>query len=410
MMLSTVYTTLVWTISFLFTCYAGYYFAVALFGLRKEDPIPEAAPTRRFAVVVAARNEEAVIGHLVESLLAQDYPRELFDVIVAPNNCTDHTAQAAAQAGATLFHCTAPVRSKGEVLTQVFDHLLTQPYDGFCVFDADNLVDPGFLRAMNNALAKGARLAQGYRDSKNPHDTPISGCYSIYYWMINRFYSRARGQLGLSAIVNGSGFMVSASLLREMGGWHTYTMTEDIEFTTQCILRGERAMWVPQVVTYDEQPLPFAQSWKQRKRWSTGMIQGTALYLGPLVRRALTRKDPAAADHAVFFLMPVMTVLLVISALAGGIHWLAASPALLFPRTQVFFQLFFSLSTAILSAFAVVVLEKKLHPAIWKGILFYWVYLLSWIPINLLCLVKRTTTWEVIPHTRSLSFSRLNGR
>ena len=98
------------------------------------------------------------------------------------------------------------------------------------------------------------------------------------------------------------------------------------------------------------------------------------------------------------------------SALAGGIHWLAASPALLFPRTQVFFQLFFSLSTAILSAFAVVVLEKKLHPAIWKGIFFYWVYILSWIPINLLCLVKRTTTWEVIPHTRSLSFSRLNGR
>ena len=195
-----------------------------------------------------------------------------------------------------------------------------------------------------------------------------------------------------------------------MGGWHTYTMTEDIEFTTQCILRGERAMWVPQAVTYDEQPLTFAQSWKQRKRWSTGMIQGTALYLGPLVRRALTRKDPAAADHAVFFLMPVMTVLLVISALAGGIHWLAASPALLFPRTQVFFQLFFSLSTAILSAFAVVVLEKKLHPAIWKGIFFYWVYILSWIPINLLCLVKRTTTWEVIPHTRSLSFSRLNGR
>lgn len=407
---SSILTTLAWTMSFLFTCYAGYYFAVAVFGLGKNRPIPSAKPSHRFAVVIAARNEEAVIGHLVESLAAQDYPRELYDIIVAPNNCTDNTAGAAQEAGALLFHCTSPVRSKGEVLTQVFDHLLTQDYDAFCIFDADNLVDPGFLRAMNDALAQGANLAQGYRDSKNPHDTPISGCYSIYYWMINRFYSRARSNLGLSAIINGSGFMVRASLLRRMGGWHTYTMTEDIEFTTQCILEGESVTWVPQAVTYDEQPLTFAQSWKQRKRWSTGLIQGTSLYLAPLLCRAATRRDRTALDQAIFFLTPAMSVLLTFSVLVAGVNWLTAFSMPLFPRTQIFLHLFLSFSTSSLSALAVVLLEKKAHRQIWKGVLFYWIYLLSWIPLNLLCLVKKTTTWDAIQHTRSFSFSHLSGR
>lgn len=136
--------------------------------------------------------------------------------------------------------------------------------DAICVFDADNVVDPGFLSAMNHAWCAGARAAQGYRDSKNPHDTVISGNYSIYYWMVNRFYSHARNAVGLSAIVNGSGFMADLGLLREMGGWNTLTLTEDIEFTTKCILRDVRVEWVPQAVTYDEQPLTFAQSWRQR--------------------------------------------------------------------------------------------------------------------------------------------------
>ena len=48
-----------------------------------------AAPRTRFAVLAAGRNEEAVISGFVRSILAQDYPRELFDVYVLPNNCTD---------------------------------------------------------------------------------------------------------------------------------------------------------------------------------------------------------------------------------------------------------------------------------------------------------------------------------
>ena len=82
-----------------------YFACIALFALKRRRRYPKAAPATRFAVVVAARNEEAVIGNLVESILDQNYPAHLRDVYVVPNNCTDYTAAAATAAGARILHC-----------------------------------------------------------------------------------------------------------------------------------------------------------------------------------------------------------------------------------------------------------------------------------------------------------------
>ncbi|MDD4796766.1 MAG: glycosyltransferase family 2 protein, partial [Eubacteriales bacterium] len=222
----------------MFAAYATYYVVFAVLSLKKRAPFAPAAPRHRFAVLIAARNEAQVIGQLVDSLHKQAYPKELFDIIVVPNNCTDDTAGVARRAGARVLQIHAPVRSKGEVLSQAYRQLQKGPaqYDALCVFDADNLVDSGFLAAMNDALCAGVRVAQGCRDSKNPYDTYMSSCYSIYYWLVNQFFNQARTVVGLSAMINGSGFMVSWSLLEQMGGWNTLTMTEDLEFTAQCVL------------------------------------------------------------------------------------------------------------------------------------------------------------------------------
>ena len=83
------------------TLYLVYFAGVIVLGLfRKNREFPAAAPQKRIAAVIAARNEAGVIGEAVRTLLAQDYPRELFDIWVIPNNCTDDTAGAAQAAGA----------------------------------------------------------------------------------------------------------------------------------------------------------------------------------------------------------------------------------------------------------------------------------------------------------------------
>ena len=95
--------TLFFILSLCLKVFTVYFAAVALFALRRRKQYPRTAPKTRFAVVVAARNEEAVIGDLVYSVLNQDYPPELRDVYVVPNNCTDFTEAAAAASGAGII-------------------------------------------------------------------------------------------------------------------------------------------------------------------------------------------------------------------------------------------------------------------------------------------------------------------
>lgn len=174
------------------TLWGSYYLLVGLMSWRRPMEYGRHPASTRFAVLVPARNEELVVGSLINTLLMQDYPPELYDIWVVPNQCTDHTALAARRFGAHVLECTVPVKSKGEVLRFAWERLAHRGYDAVCVFDADNLADPQFLREMNNAYRAGARVAQGFRDSKNPYDSVVSGCYSIYYWMMDRLHNGGR--------------------------------------------------------------------------------------------------------------------------------------------------------------------------------------------------------------------------
>ena len=405
-----VFTRIVMICSILLGIYALYFGAIALVGLfRRTKAIPAAAPQKKFACVIAARNEALVIGNLVDSLYAQNYPADLFEVIVAPNNCTDETEAIARQHGARIFLAQGTIRSKGEVLTQIVDDvLLRENFDAMCVFDADNLVDKNFLQRMNDALCNGAQAAQGFRDSKNPEQSAISGCYSICYWMLNRFYNGARATLGLSSLVNGSGFAVTTDLLRKLGGWHTCTMTEDYEFSAQCAIAGGRVDFVPDAVIYDEQPLTFVQSWRQRRRWTTGSLQGLQTYGSTLFREMILRRSVVCLDMYLTFLTPFVQ-------LAGAVLGLVGTILLLMGKGFVIGSIFFNgvvaaliltlggmllscLGTAAAATVTVLLKKENLHGMGW-GIAAFWMFALSHMVLTLLSFVKQENIWRPIAHT-----------
>ncbi len=403
-----------WTISVILIVYLSYYVFVALFALKRLKVTSDHAPKNKFAIIIAARNEANVIGNLVESLKNQKYPSEIFDIWVVPNNCTDETRAIALRSGAKIIDCTIPVHSKGEVLSFTFDYLSDKgfKYDAFCIIDADNLVDRDFLKQMNNMLCKGSRVAQGYRDSKNPTDSIVSSWHSIYYWTINRLYNHARNALGLSAIINGTGFMVSASVLEELGGFRTFTMTEDIEFTSICAINNIKIDWAPKAITFDEQPITFKQSWNQRKRWSTGILQCLYRYTVPLIIAGVKLKKFRCFDTMLLLWAALFQILSLVSFVLILILTAFGSRYDLFPQTDVYFRMFVSfdgsvISGAMLSLF-VVLLEKKDVRKMFKGIITTWGFVASWIPINIICLFHRSNKWEEIEHTRSLNLSDMD--
>ena len=265
--LSTFQQVLIWVINIFWV----YQFIISVTSLIKFKEKPLLIDKKhRFIIALPANNEETVIGNLIKSLKMQDYDKDLFDIYVIADNCTDNTAKIARENGAIVYErFDETKKTKGYALNWFLSKMKIKKddYDALLVFDADNIVDKNFLNVMNKKLCQGEVLVQGYRDIKNPTDTWVSGGYAIFYWTMNRLYHLARYNMGLSPLINGTAFMVKWDMLIDEG-WNTKTLTEDIEFALINISKGVKLGWAKDAIVYDEQPLTFKQSWKQRERWS----------------------------------------------------------------------------------------------------------------------------------------------
>mgnify|MGYP004647008895 CR=1 FL=1 len=377
----------------IFKLFSLYFLVVSLFCLCRRKKFVDCTAKRRFAVLIAARNEERCIAGLIESLRAQQYPRELFDIWVLPNNCTDHTAEAAQCAGAEVMEMPSSVRSKGAALQYAANALLhdSRHYDAFCVFDADNEADSAFLDEMNQALSRSV-IVKSRILAKNRMQAGISACYEIYFCTANRFLNRAREALGLSARVIGTGFAIRRELLEELGGFPCRTLTEDAELYAACLAHGVRIGYCEAAVTYDEEPVKWYASLVQRRRWMSGIMQVSRLMLPRLFRNFLRRPSLNCLDgmlQLAFPFLQALTPFFTLAAfLAGGIS-LQSLPV----------SLISAYAGSLAVAAAALALEKRLDVQLTSGILLYPVFMACFLPLQTLALFKAQTVWHEIRHS-----------
>lgn len=277
--------------------YQGVFFLVGI--LRGEVRLPPAKRRHRYAFFIAAHNEEAVIANLVRSIKEQDYPSELIDIFVVADACTDDTARVAREAGAIVYERNDLARKgKSWVMDYGFDRILNEypgRYEAFFIFDADNLLSRDYVSIMNDAFDQGYLALTSYRNSKNYGSSWISSAYATWFLREARFLNNARMICGTSCAVSGSGFLVSAKIIEGMHGWDFHTLTEDIQFSTFCAVHGVRIGYAP-AEFYDEQPVTFAASWKQRMRWTKGFYQVFFTYGSQLVKSFAILRRFAAYD------------------------------------------------------------------------------------------------------------------
>ncbi len=318
-----------WVSILFFLCYAYQFFYIPVAWLGK--PKPHAAPkANRYAILICGRNEAAVIGDLIASIRRQTYDASLIHIFVMADNCTDDTALIARVAGATVYerHNTEQV-GKGYAL-QTLLHYLEQDFpdvfDGYFVFDADNILAPDYIERMNQTFSDGHHIVTSYRNSKNYGDNWISAGYALWFLRESRYLNHARFLLGTSCAVSGTGFLFSREVLQEMGPWPFHLLTEDIEFSVHHITHGRKVAFCPDAVLYDEQPTSFRQSWRQRARWAKGYLQVFRYYGKDLVHGAFRGSfscfDMSMAIMPAFFLSAVSIVfnviLTVLGLLSGG--------------------------------------------------------------------------------------------
>ena len=399
---------LVWTI----TIFWLYQIIISLCSLVKiKDKPLKVNKEHRFMAIIPAHNEEAVVGNLVESLKKQNYNKELYDIYVIADNCTDNTAKVAKEAGAIVYeryHATN--KTKGHALDWFLQQKIDEnaPYDAFFVFDADNIVHPDFIKNMNKKLCQGEEVVQGYRDIKNPSDNWISAGYALFYWTMHRFYHLARYNLGLSPLLNGTGFMVKFDVIKPEGGLKTVTLTEDIEFSLKRIIKGKRLGWSTDAIVYDEQPTGFKQSWSQRSRWTVGHIQCIKEYTKPLAEAAINNKTMMNFDGFLYIIgsipMFVVTlVLLLTNFLMFAAQGMTELELLMNILRFIVPTFFLPIGTALI----VMLLDRRPIKPMLRGLACYPLFMGSWLLINFKCLFKRETTWEKIEHVRNIKISEV---
>ncbi len=401
-------------ILFALTFIYGMYFAITgLFGFKNyhKSMFGRHKPKYKFGIVIAGRNEEKVIPALIRSLKKQRYPSKLYEIFVVPNNCTDKTEEVARKEGATIIECKVPVKQKGDALEYTFKKLVKRDdLDAFVIFDADNLVHPDFLARMNDALCEGVEVGQAFRDAKNMSDNWLTGSYTLFYFIQNFFFNRARMNYSGSAAINGTGFMIKKEVIAN--GFHTRTITEDSEFTGQCALRGIQVAFVEDAITYDEHPQSFWQSWKQRKRWTTGCYDCFKIYGLNLLKTFFKTGRIACFDMFMMYLAPFMVILGFFLAIVLAIFSICGVElfdffSYLFASGLLFFFAFYIINVA-MNVFVVKYNHKNPKNVI-SGIIFFSLFIATWIPINIICLFKKTEKWEQIEHDRDVDLDKLLG-
>ena len=386
----------------------------------KPIKFPEAPMNKRYAVLISARNEANVIGNLIDCLHSQTYPSELIDIWLVADNCTDNTAEVARNMGCHVIERFNKEQvGKGYALTYLLDQMnesgASDPYDAFFVFDADNKLDKHYIEEMNKGFQAGFKILTSYRNSVNLSDNWVSSGSALWFIRESRFVSASRMWLGNSCHVGGTGFMFSQEIMRRNNGWKFHLLTEDLEFTMDSVLHGDRIGYCGTVagagtpsgscgppMLYDEQPVTFAQSWRQRLRWSKGFLQVFRYYGPALIKRAVRERDFSAVDFTLllcpFTVLGIARVLLgMLFAACGFVTWQSQLNSLTGWTSGIVISVIGMMGLAALT----IVAERDHVGATNKELLAYVlafpIYMLSYVPISFQAVFAKSE-WKPIEH------------
>ena len=395
-----------------FLCYSYQFFYIPVAWWKKDAPHREPV-MHRIAVLIAARNEQAVIGNLIDSIRAQDYPADRVDIFVVADNCTDLTGTVAGAHGATVYFRNNKTQvGKGYAL-QYLLHCIEDdyaPYDGYLVLDADNVLSPNYITEINKTFSDGYEIVTSYRNSKNYGDNWISAGYALWFLRESRYLNGARCRLGSSCAVSGTGFLFSRKILEKCGGWNFFLLTEDIQFTIANVIRGERVGYCPTAVLYDEQPTDFRQSWRQRLRWSRGYLQVFGRY-GLDLMKGMFGGSFSCYDMAMN-IMPaaVLSCVSIVVNVAAAIQTFLAGgdlSGLLLSVAQLVANLYLTLFA--LGAITTVSEWRQIHCSSFKKVLYAFtfpLFMLTYLPIVVVSLFV-SPGWKPIAHRRACTVRQI---
>lgn len=413
----------IWTFEYAILVFIGFF--------AKRKRFPERQEKLKYGIVVCARNEEKVIGELIQSVKKCDYPQDKLTVFVIAHNCTDDTARIARENGAVVFEYNNPdERTKGYALKRIFEFIEHEygiaSFDGYHVFDADNILDRQYFTKMNDAFLFYDKkcVISSFRNSKNFGANIQTAMYGMTYIVNCTFESNGRMAVGCSSRIVGAGFLFSSDKVKN--GWTIINLSDDVDFTAEQILDGHKVMYCDEAMYYDEHPTTIKAMWRQRLRWAKGTLfvyKKRHKALAKNIIKPTSQSDGKPARGSSFDLISTTfpigvyaTILLIVDLTLRAI-----APLFGYVAFEVWKSWFtaWAISTGIgLLVFYIIAIlsyvkERKRIKGVTLGtkigsVLLWPFFIILWGPLQIAALFTRKFTWKPIEHTNTSNFETFN--
>lgn len=357
-------------------------------------------PVTRFIILIPARNEESVIGHTVGMIKDLDYPKDMTEIVIIADNCTDKTAEKAKEAGAKVFERSDNVcRSKAYALDWFFKSgfLDEGKWDAICIVDADTVLHPDFLRRIDIEMADGYSIVHGRSGSINPHESFTASFMTVLLSFQNRFWHLPQANIRRSGFFAGTGVCITVKCLREVG-WNIHTLVEDAEFGIQAVLKGYSVRYCDHAEFYVEQVNRPLSLWKQQRRWRTGHIACLGRYGPALIKEVFFRNNKNAIAPLILVMIPPFCIAALFQMILAPAMVLAFfGPGAIDP---VMYAAAFTgqfMINFILQSF-VLFMDQRFSIKHWKGICGMFLAPVFYGILDIICIVKPIKEWHPMNH------------
>jgi len=221
--------------------------------------------TRKYAVLIPGYKEDSVICDVAEEALKQDYPKELFDVVIIADSFQPETISKLKQLPIILVEVSFEKSTKSKALNKAMA-TIGDNYDVALILDADNIMETNFISKINAAFSNGFEIVQGHRIAKNTNNA-LAILDAISEELNNNIFRKGHRALGFSSGLIGSGmafgyamFKQRMLLINAVGGFD-----KELELT---LLRDKKKIeFIDDAYVLDEKVQKLEVFESQRKRW-----------------------------------------------------------------------------------------------------------------------------------------------
>ncbi len=234
--------------------------------------LPKATTLRRMRLFIPGYKEDAVIISTAKNAIAQNYPGNLFEVVIIADSFSEATLATLLSLPIKVVEVHFEKSTKGKALQKAIDATTHDPVDIVVILDADNHMAPGFLHTVNNAFEQGYKVVQGHRTAKN-FQTSFAFLDACTEEINNHIFRRGHVAVGLPSALIGSGMAFGwdyfISLLQDIGE----TSGEDKELEFRIVRQQQQIAFLDGAFVYDEKVAKTAVFSKQRSRWLAMQVE-----------------------------------------------------------------------------------------------------------------------------------------